>query len=223
MAVVSFPLTAVFIPRALGHRRIVKVAKTLRSLGDHLQVGTSVRNVYGDPVNVGGRTVIPIARVSYGFGAGGSEEVKSERGGSGGGAGMSARPVGALEITEAGTRFIPFIDPTRLGMALVVGFLIGLTIGHVPPCLPGSRFRQRLPALVWKIRLLHGAQTRLVQNAVIAGDAPRTLSRLGTERIQGQCAALLKITQEVPVCLQACHGGQRGEPGRGGPGILLRL
>jgi hypothetical protein len=43
---------------------------------------------------------------------------------------VSARPVGALEITEAGTRFIPFIDPTRLGMALVVGFLIGLTIGR---------------------------------------------------------------------------------------------
>jgi uncharacterized spore protein YtfJ len=130
VAVVSFPLTAVFTLRALGHRRIVKVAKTLRSLGDQLQVGTSVRNVYGDPVNVGGRTVIPIARMSYGFGAGGSEEVKSERGGSGGGAGMSARPVGALEITEAGTRFIRFIDPTRLGMALVVGFLIGLTIGR---------------------------------------------------------------------------------------------
>jgi hypothetical protein len=56
-----------------------------------------------------------------------------------------------------------------------------------------------------------------------AGDAPGTLSRLGTERIQGQCAALLKITQEIPVSLQACHGGQRGKPGRGGPGILLRL
>ena len=115
MAVVSFPLTAVFTPRALGHRRIVKVAKTLRSLGDQFPVGTSVRNVYGDPVNVGGRTVIPIARMSYGFGAGGSEEVKSERGGSGAGAGMSARPVGALEITEVGTRFIPFVDPVRRG------------------------------------------------------------------------------------------------------------
>ena len=72
VAVVSFPLTAVFTPRALGHRRIVKVAKTLRSLGDQFPVGTSMRNVYGDPVNVGGRTVIPIARMSYGFGAGGS-------------------------------------------------------------------------------------------------------------------------------------------------------
>src|SRR5271166_149439 len=88
-----------------------------------------------------------------------------------------------------------------------------------PPGAPG----QRLPALVWKIHLLHGAQTRLVQNAAITGDAPGTLSRLGTERIQGQCAALLKITQEIPVSLQACHGGQCGKPGRGGPGILLHL
>jgi uncharacterized spore protein YtfJ len=111
-----------------------KVAKTLRSLGDHFQAGASARNVYGDPVSVGGRTVIPITRVSYGFGAGGgtgeSEEAGSGRGGSGGGAGLSARPVGALEITEAGTRFIPFVDPARLGLALTVGFLIGFTIGR---------------------------------------------------------------------------------------------
>ncbi len=64
---------------------------------------------------------------------------------------------------------------------------------------------------------------RLVQNAAVTGDAPGPLSRLGTERIQGQCAALLKITQEIPVGLQACHGGHSGKPGRGGPGILLRL
>jgi uncharacterized spore protein YtfJ len=114
--------------------KMVKIAETLRSLGDHLQLGRSVRNVYGDPVVVGGRTVIPIAGVRYGFGAGGGvnegEKAKSERGGSGGGAGMSARPAGALEITEAGTRFIPFVDPARLGIALTVGLLIGLTIGR---------------------------------------------------------------------------------------------
>ena len=49
---------------------MAKVAKTLRSLSERLQVGASVRNVYGDPVDVGRRTVIPIARVSYGFGPG---------------------------------------------------------------------------------------------------------------------------------------------------------
>ena len=36
----------------------------------------------------------------------------------------------ALDINEAGTRFIPFIDPARLGVALMVGFLIRLTIGR---------------------------------------------------------------------------------------------
>ncbi len=58
-----------------------------------------------------------------------------------------ASPVGALEITEAGTRFIPFVDPARLGIVLIVGFLIGLTIGRgpaqrplTPP--PGARSHQ---------------------------------------------------------------------------------
>src|SRR3954464_494334 len=97
------------------------------------------------------------------------------------------------------------------------------TTGEASSWNPSEIPRQRLPALVWKIHLLHGAQTRLVQNAAITGDAPGTLSRLGTERTQGQCAALLKIAQEIPVGLQPCHGGQRADPGPGGPGILLLL
>jgi uncharacterized spore protein YtfJ len=112
----------------------MKVSKMLSSLGDHLRTAASVRNVHGEPVTAGGRTVIPIARVSYGFGAGGraggNPETAGDRAGSGGGAGMSARPVGALEITEAGTRFIPLIDPVRLGVALVIGLSIGFAVGR---------------------------------------------------------------------------------------------
>lgn len=117
----------------------MKVSKTLHSLVDRLQVGASVRNVYGDPVQVGDRTVIPIARVSYGFGAGGrasgKEKTDPKHGGSGGGGGFSARPIGALEITKAGTRFIAFVDPARLGLALFLGFLIGLAV--IPRAPPG--------------------------------------------------------------------------------------
>lgn len=115
---------------------MVKIAKTLRSLGDRLQAGASVRQVYGDPVEFGGRTVLPIARIRYGFGAGGgtggSAKPRSDRGGSGsgGGAGISLRPVGALEITEAGTRFIRFADPVPLGLALLIGFLVGFRTGR---------------------------------------------------------------------------------------------
>ncbi len=114
---------------------MARIAKTLRSLGERLQAGASVRNVFGDPVEFGGRTVIPMARLRYGFGAGGGVgggKARSERGGSGGGAGagLIVRPVGALEISEAGTRFVPVVDPVRLGMTLLIGFLVGLRIGR---------------------------------------------------------------------------------------------
>lgn len=112
---------------------MTRIAKTLRSLGDRLQAGASVRHVYGNPIEFAGRTVVPLARLRYGFGAGdGAEKAGSGRGGSGsgGGAGISLRPVGALEISEAGTRFIRFADPVPLGLALLVGFLVGLRAGR---------------------------------------------------------------------------------------------
>jgi uncharacterized spore protein YtfJ len=109
------------------------VMKALGLLSDRLHFGASVRNVFGDPVEVGGRTVIPVARIGYGFGAGGGagrNEAASSGAGCGGGAGLSARPVGALEITAGGTRFVPFVDPARLGVVLLVGLLIGFRIGR---------------------------------------------------------------------------------------------
>ncbi len=127
---------------------MARVSKMLRSLGDRLQAGASVRNLYGDPVTAAGRTVIPVARIGYGYGAGGKdtggkdasrkdaggdEKTAAPPDGSGGGAGMSARPVGVIEITEAGTRFIAFVDPFRLGVALLAGLAIGLAIGRRAP------------------------------------------------------------------------------------------
>ena len=117
---------------------MAKVKRMLGLLGDRLHCGASVRNVFGDPIEAHGRTVIPVARIGYGFGAGGraggnraeGSEDGGDSGDSGGGAGLSARPVGALEITAAGTRFIPFIDPVRLAALLVAGFLIGLRINR---------------------------------------------------------------------------------------------
>ncbi len=114
-------------------RASAKVAEIVRSLADRVEAGTSLRNVYGDPVKVGGRTVIPIARVSFAFGAGGGAKgrKKATAEGGGGGAGISSRPVGALEITEAETRFIRFTDPARLATGLLAGLLLGVAIGRL--------------------------------------------------------------------------------------------
>jgi uncharacterized spore protein YtfJ len=93
----------------------------------------SVRTVYGDPVTVGERTVIPVARISYGFGGGFGRATASRDAadgsapdeGGGGGGGVTARPAGALEVTGEGTRFIEF----GAGRGLVTAFAAGLGLG----------------------------------------------------------------------------------------------
>ncbi|WP_158855352.1 spore germination protein GerW family protein [Halorhabdus sp. CUG00001] len=97
----------------------------------------SVERVYGDPIDRDGRTVVPVARVAYGFGGGvgegsatsteteGESEPAGSGSGAGGGGGGMAKPVGALEITEDGTRFVRVSDRRQLAGALTVGLLVG--------------------------------------------------------------------------------------------------
>lgn len=100
----------------------------------------SIRHVYGEPVHQGETTIIPVAKVAYGFGAGGGQrpagravaaddrqegQSGSETRGGGGGGGARLSPIGALEIGPWGTRFIRFDELPRLLTALCVGLVIG--------------------------------------------------------------------------------------------------
>src|SRR5271165_3058065 len=109
----------------------MSIAEILKTVGE-FQTGATVKNVYGEPVSHGDRTVIPVARVAYAFGGGGGsrdgERAPEGRGG-GGGARMSAVPAGVVEITPAGTRFIPFTDWTKLALVAAVSIAIGVVIG----------------------------------------------------------------------------------------------
>jgi uncharacterized spore protein YtfJ len=112
-------------------------------IAELLERSLSIRHVYGEPVQRGDTTVIPVAQVAYGFGAGGGrgpdrtrtidrsdrapdEDSRPEAQGAGGGGGVRMTPVGALEIGPQGTRFIRFhpLAPWVLGAAL--GLAVGL-------------------------------------------------------------------------------------------------
>ena len=86
----------------------------IEKISDSLNSTATVKSVFGDPIHAEGRTVVPIAKVAYGFGAGsgsGHREEGEEGEGGGGGGGVRAYPAGALEITAGGTRFIRYHDP----------------------------------------------------------------------------------------------------------------
>jgi uncharacterized spore protein YtfJ len=103
------------------------VQETLKAISERLQSAASVKCVYGDPVTAGDRTVIPVARVKFGFGSGGSNNLVK---GGGGGGGMQAEPVGVLEITSAGSAFKDFPDYRRIGIVFAAGILLGMCLSR---------------------------------------------------------------------------------------------
>ncbi len=104
----------------------------LATISERLSTAASVKNVYGDPVTVGDRTVIPVATVRYAFGGGSGGtrgDAATQRGG--GGCNVSAKPCGALEITPRGTRFVPFVQRTALGLAFAAGLVGGALLASL--------------------------------------------------------------------------------------------
>jgi uncharacterized spore protein YtfJ len=108
----------------------MSVSEILRTVSDSFHASATVKNVYGEAVTAGDRTVIPVARISYAFGGGGGDHggQASAEGGGGGGR-ISAVPAGALEISPEGTRFIYFTDWRKLASALTITFAFGLLMG----------------------------------------------------------------------------------------------
>ncbi len=107
----------------------MNIQSFLESVAERVSGGASVRNVYGEPIVVGERTVLPVAEVRYAFGGGGGGAKGDPEAQNGGGGGRGcARPCGALEITTAGTRFIAFPDQRRMGIALALGFVLGAAV-----------------------------------------------------------------------------------------------
>ena len=104
---------------------------------EHLRTSASVKAVYGEPITTDGKTVIPVAKVAYGFGAGSGSGTHTKKGpngkvpveGEGAGGGVAAKPMGVVEITEEGTKFVQFGAPKKLAIMALVGAGIGIAFG----------------------------------------------------------------------------------------------
>ena len=87
--------------------------RLLERLADIIGARASVQAVFGEPIKQGDVTVIPVAKVRWGFGGGTGQSEVPEDGpatGSGAGGGATAEPVGYLEIGPAGAEFTAITD-----------------------------------------------------------------------------------------------------------------
>lgn len=106
----------------------------LQSLHENLSSRAQVKSVFGEPISAQGKTVIPVAKIVYGFGAGagtgGVGDTRARGEGGGGGGGIRAVPVGVIEVSGTQpTRFVAITDRKKLGAAAMVGVIVGIWLG----------------------------------------------------------------------------------------------
>ncbi len=92
-------------------------------LAQKVGLRAAATSVYGDPVEQGGVTVIPVARVRYGFGGGGDRT-----GSGGGGGGVVAKPSGYIEIGNGTSKFHRIDDPTEI-LGAVATMIVASGVG----------------------------------------------------------------------------------------------
>ena len=104
----------------------MNIAELLESV-----IARTGRTIYGEPVTAEGRTIIPAAKVAYGFGMGsGPKKEGAQDAPGGGGGGLRGKPSGYIEITAERTRFVRIIDYQEVAIALAMGFAAGFLFGH---------------------------------------------------------------------------------------------
>jgi uncharacterized spore protein YtfJ len=125
---------------ARERRAAMLVQRLLQAVAERLQSSASIHTVYGDPIEAQGKTLIPVAKVSYGFGGGAAGTNRLDAAdtqpsgntveGGGGGGGVRVVPLGIVEVTPQQTRFLPVGGGKRMLGALAVGLVAGLLIGR---------------------------------------------------------------------------------------------
>lgn len=86
------------------------IDRFLGDLAERVGVHAGVQAVFGEPIDRGDLTVIPVARVRWGFGGGagsGTDGMANAGAGVGGGGGVTADPLGHLEIRGGAATFQP--------------------------------------------------------------------------------------------------------------------
>src|SRR5580693_6626084 len=105
----------------------------LQSLKEGILGQASVKTIYGDAISAQGKTIIPVAKVMYlygaGAGTGGVGDTSARGEGGGGGGGVRVVPLGVIEVSEQATRFVPISDRRKLTGALLAGIGLGMWFG----------------------------------------------------------------------------------------------
>jgi uncharacterized spore protein YtfJ len=96
------------------------VEATIKEIAGELEKIATTKTVVGEPITAAGKTIVPISRITMGFGAGGGEGKKDNESGygGGGGAGVKIEPVAFIMISEDEARIFRISEKNDAGSIL---------------------------------------------------------------------------------------------------------
>ena len=114
----------------------MEMPENFQSLTKHFEDSANAKAVFGQPVQAEGRTVIPVAKIVYGFGGGSGStdnvlKDQAKSAGGGGGGGVLAWPAGVIEITSSGTRYLDFGWRKKVMTGAAIGLAAGVVIAKL--------------------------------------------------------------------------------------------
>ncbi|HEY2148215.1 MAG TPA: spore germination protein GerW family protein, partial [Pirellulales bacterium] len=96
----------------------------LERMVEKLGVHARSASAYSEPISKDGVTIVPVAKIRWGFGGGGGAKDGTERGGGGGG-GMRITPVGYIEVKDGRSEFKPIRDAASYVPMIIAGGAAG--------------------------------------------------------------------------------------------------
>jgi uncharacterized spore protein YtfJ len=99
----------------------------LERMAEKLGMQARSASVYSEPIEKNGITIVPVAKVRWGFGGGGGSKEGKEHG-SGGGGGMRVTPVGFIELKDGQSEFKPIRDASSFVPAILAGGAMGFLL-----------------------------------------------------------------------------------------------
>ena len=96
-------------------KNYVDIHEVMRDVSKQIEHNANVKAVFGDPIKFDNRTLIPVANIMV-MGGGGVGPKGKGNPPVGGGLRMESKPVGYIEITENGAKFVPTVDMSKLAL-----------------------------------------------------------------------------------------------------------
>lgn len=143
------------------------VEATIKEIAGELEKIATTKAVVGDPITASGKTIIPISRITMGFGAGGGESKKDPESGYGGGGGAGAKiePVAFIMLSEEEARIFRLSERSDAGSLL----------NSIPDLVP--EIMDKLKGMVGKNK----KEEKLREQEIKEKEAPETETVKGTD------------------------------------------